>query len=397
MRKTLQPLTSGSSPLAWLLLGAALLAPNPATSAKSATPAKAINGSAGSPLHAQAVAELQEPWALSFIDEQQLLVSSKPGQLWLVNTNGQARVVEGMPTVFVGGQGGMGDVVPHPNFANNRLVYLSYVSSTDGGRTRFATVARATLDTAALPLRLSNLQTIWQQIPALSGKGHFSHRLAFAPTNSAYAGQLFISSGDRQEMEPAQEWTGNLGKIVRLNDDGSVPADNPFQDKGKLATTVWTTGHRNVLGLAFNNQGELWAHEMGPRNGDELNRITPGRNYGWPLVSEGRHYSGFGIPSHGTRPEFQAPALFWDPTIAPSGLAFYKGTQFAQWQDHAFIGGLRSQALIRVSFKNGQAAEAERFSWNRRVRDVEVSADGAIWVIEDGATGRLMRLSKPAN
>lgn len=395
MHHTPTPPALGSRHPARLLLGAALLA-STAAIATPATSVKTVIGSAGSQLHAQTVAELQDPWALSFINAHQLLVSTKSGQLWLMNTAGKASLVEGVPTVFVGGQGGMGDVVPHPNFANNQLVYLSYVSSTDGGRTRFATVARATLDTRITPLRLNNLQTIWQQTPALSGKGHFSHRLAFAPSNSAYAGQLFISSGDRQEMTPAQEWTGNLGKIVRLNDDGTVPADNPFQDKGKLATTVWTTGHRNVLGLAFNNQGELWAHEMGPRNGDELNRITPGGNYGWPLVSEGRHYSGFAIPRHSTRPEFQAPALSWDPTIAPAGLVFYKGAQFAQWQDHALIGGLRSQALIRVSFSNGQAAEVERFSWNKRVRDVEVSADGSIWVVEDGSDGRLLRLYKPA-
>ena len=148
-----------------------------------------------------------------------------------------------------------------------------------------------------------------------------------------------------------------------------------------------------MLGVAFNNKGELWAHEMGPRNGDELNRISGGRNYGWPLVSEGRHYSGIGIPSHSSRPDFQAPELFWDPSIAPSGLAFYRGTAFPQWQGHAFIGGLRSQALIRVSFENGQAAEAERFSWDRRIRDVEVGPDGAIWVIEDGSAGRLLRLT----
>lgn len=394
--QTPTPLGTRSSPPRGLLHLAVVLA-STTTIATSANANNIIVGSSGSQLRAQVVAQLQDPWALSFINAQQLLVSTKSGQLWLANTTGQARLVEGVPTVFVGGQGGMGDVVPHPNFANNQLVYLSYVNSTDGGQTRFATVARARLDIKALPLRLTHLQTIWQQTPAHSGKGHFSHRLAFAPANSAYAGQLFISSGDRQEMEPAQAWSGNLGKIVRLNADGSVPADNPFQGKGQLAATVWTTGHRNVLGLAFNNQGELWAHEMGPRNGDELNRIKPGRNYGWPLVSEGRHYSGWAIPSHSTRPEFQAPALFWDPTIAPSGLAFYNGKQFAQWQDHAFIGGLRSQALIRVSFNNGQAAEAERFSWQRRVRDVEVSPDGAIWVLEDGPSGRLLRLSKPAS
>jgi glucose/arabinose dehydrogenase len=186
-----------------------------------------------------------------------------------------------------------------------------------------------------------------------------------------------------------------LGKIIRLYDDGSIPKDNPFQTDGALARTFWSIGHRNALGLAFDAGGQLWAHEMGPRDGDELNMIHKGANYGWPVVSEGEHYDGTHIPSHPTRPDMTPPAAFWVPTIAPSGLIFYHGDMFPEWQGHAFIGGLKSRALIRLEFKNSQPVEAERFRWSKRVREVDQSPDGAIWVLEDGADGRLIQFTRP--
>jgi glucose/arabinose dehydrogenase len=361
-----------------------------------ATAVDLVVGNAGGRLQGHVVADFPDPWALSFLDDVQLLVTTQSGKLWLLTTTGDKALVQGVPTVFAGGQGGLGDVVPHPQFSNNRLVYFSYVNSTDGGKTRFATVARATL-VSSNPPTLTKLETIWRQFPAHAGMGHFSHRIAFGPTHSPHAGKLFISSGDRQALSPAQSWDMNLGKIVRLNDDGSVPRDNPFQNNGALAQSFWTMGHRNVLGLAFDANGQLWSHEMGPRHGDELNIVMPGNNYGWPLVSEGRHYSGIPIPSHSTRADFKAPELYWVPTVAPSGLAFVAGSEFPQWTGHALIGGLRSQALIRIAFTNGKAYEAERFGWTQRVRDVELAADGTIWVLEDPPLGRLIRFSKPLN
>ncbi len=184
-----------------------------------------------------------------------------------------------------------------------------------------------------------------------------------------------------------------LGKIIRLNDDGSVPKDNPFQDKGALAKSFWSTGHRNLLGIAFDGEGRLWAHEMGPRHGDELNLIHPGRNYGWPIVSDGDNYDGSRIPDHATRPEFEAPKASWVPSIAPSGLVIYDGDVFANWQGNALIGGLVSRALIRVALTGPNAQEAERFRWGKRVREVEQGPAGHIWVLEDGDNGRLLKLS----
>ena len=353
-----------------------------------------VTGSAGSRLEGKVVSEFDNPWAMSFIDRKKLLVTTKSGKLWLVNTSGKQSLVSGVPKVFSGGQGGLGDVVTHPNFAQNKLVYISYINSDNAGKTRYASVIRGTLERSDEP-HLNNIETIWSQVPARSGKGHFSHRIAFGLDGTQHAGKIFITSGDRQEQSPAQQWDMALGKIVRLNEDGTIPMDNPFQDKGDLAKTFWTVGHRNALGIAFANNGELWAHEMGPKNGDEFNLIVAGKNYGWPIVSEGNHYSGTEIPIHETRPEFVAPKLYWVPTVAPSGLIFYEGDEFSEWNGDAFIGGLKSKALVRIGFNNEKPFEAERFNWSQRVREVEIGHDGSIWVLEDGPSGRLIKFTKP--
>ena len=352
-----------------------------------------VTGSAGSRLEGKVISEFGSPWAMSFINSKNLLITTKNGELWLVNTSGEQSLVSGVPKVFAGGQGGLGDIVPHPKFLQNNLVYISYINSENAGKTRYASVIRASLVRSDRP-HLKNVEPIWNQIPARSGKGHFSHRITFGLDGTQHKDKVFITSGDRQEQTPAQEWDMALGKIIRLNDDGTVPTDNPFQDKGSLAKTFWTVGHRNALGLAFAKNGELWAHEMGPRHGDELNLIVAGRNYGWPIVSEGNHYSGVKIPIHETRPEFMAPKLYWVPTVAPSGLIFYEGDEFPEWKGNAFIGGLKSKALIRIGFNNGEPFEAERFSWSKRVREVETGPDGAIWVLEDGPSGRLIKFTK---
>ena len=353
-----------------------------------------VTGSAGSRLEGKVVSEFGSPWAMSFIDSKNLLVTTKAGELWLINTSGEKSLVSGVPKVFAGGQGGLGDIVTHPNFLQNNLIYISFINSDNAGKTRYASVIRASLERSDRP-HLKNLELIWDQLPARSGKGHFSHRIAFGLDGTQHAGKVFITSGDRQEQTPAQDWNMALGKIIRLNDDGTVPTDNPFQDKGNLAKTFWTVGHRNALGLAFAKNGELWAHEMGPRHGDELNLIVGGKNYGWPIVSEGNHYSGLKIPIHETRPEFMVPKLYWVPTVAPSGLIFYQGDEFSEWKGNAFIGGLKSKALVRIGFNNGKPFEAERFSWSKRVREVEMDHDGAIWVLEDGPSGRLIKFTKP--
>ena len=353
-----------------------------------------VTGSAGSRLEGEVVSKFNKPWAMSFINNDTLLITTKGGKLWLVNRRGEQSLVSEVPKVFEGGQGGLGDVVLHPNYKSNKLVYISYIDSDDEGKTRYATVIRGTLEKSDKP-QLKNIEIIWKQTPARSGKGHFSHRIVFGLDGTKHARKIFITSGDRQEQTPAQAWDMALGKIIRLNDDGTIPTDNPFQDKGDLAKTFWTTGHRNALGMAFAKNGQLWSHEMGPRHGDELNLIVAGENYGWPIVSEGNHYSGAKIPTHDTRPEFMMPKLYWVPTVAPSGLIFYEGEEFSEWKGNAFIGGLKSRALVRIGFNNGKPFEAERFGWSKRVREVEIDDDGAIWVLEDGSSGRLIKFTKP--
>ena len=353
-----------------------------------------VTGSAGGRLEGKVVSQFNSPWAMSLINSDNLLVTTKSGKIWLINTGGEQSLVSGVPNVFAGGQGGLGDVVLHPNYKKNKLVYVSYINSDDAGRTRYASVIRGTLKNLDKP-QLTNIETIWTQTPAQSGKGHFSHRIAFGLDGTQHAGKMFITSGDRQEQTPAQKWDMALGKIIRLNEDGTIPTDNPFQDKGDLAKTFWTVGHRNALGIAFAKDGQLWAHEMGPRHGDELNLIVAGENYGWPIVSEGNHYGGTRIPAHETRPEFMNPKLYWVPTVAPSGLIFYEGDEFSEWNGNAFIGGLKSKALVRIGFNNGEPLEAERFSWSKRVREVEMGHDGAIWVLEDGSSGGLIKFTKP--
>ncbi|RZA36597.1 MAG: PQQ-dependent sugar dehydrogenase [Lysobacteraceae bacterium] len=335
------------------------------------------------------VARFNQPWAMTFLPDGRLLVTEKPGQMRLVDVaNGQVGEVLGVPAVAYGGQGGLGDVVLHPQFASNRQVYLSYAETGSGGRG--AVVARATLNLVAGSNTgsLSGLQVIWRQVPKVGGEGHYSHRIAFDRE-----GKLFISSGDRQQFTPAQDMTSNLGKILRLNDDGSIPADNPFRAQGGVAAQVWTLGHRNVLGLAFNAQGQLWEHEMGPAGGDELNLIERGTNYGWPVVSNGDNYDGSVIPDHATRPEFNAPEAWWTPVIAPAGFVIYSGGMFPYFHGDGFIGGLASQALVRIEFDGPLGREAARYPMGQRIREVEQGPDGALWLLEDGANARLLKLT----
>ncbi|MEM1318113.1 MAG: PQQ-dependent sugar dehydrogenase, partial [Pseudomonadota bacterium] len=310
-------------------------------------------------------------------------------------SDGSTTEVTGLPKATVGGQGGMGDVVLHPDFAENSMIYLSFVESLNGGATRGAVVVRGKLVMEeGKPPAFTEMEPVWTQQPKLPGRGHFSHRIAFGPEGSPHEGMMFITSGDRQKQTPSQDWDKALGKVIRLNDDGSVPADNPWQEKGELAKTFWSTGHRNPLGIDFDASGRLWTNEMGPKHGDELNLIEAGSNYGWPVVSYGDNYNGVPIPDHDTRPEFNAPEAYWVPSIAPSGLVMYDGEIFADWKGDALIGGLVSQALIRVDVQeDGTAAEAERYAWNKRIREVEQGPDGAIWVLEDRDGGRLVKLT----
>lgn len=354
----------------------------------SVASAKQIIGSEGSTLWSKKYAEFNEPWAMTFLPKGDMLVTEKSGTLLLITADGTSKVpVKGIPKVAYGGQGGLGDVILHPQFSSNKLVYFSYAEQDRLGK-KGAVVARAQLSLDFDDPRLHNIEIIWRQRPKVKGSGHYSHRLAF---NSE--GKLFITSGERQKQKPAQDGSQNLGKVLRLNADGSVPVDNPFQDKGKLAKTFWSLGHRNLLGIAFDQTGRLWTHEMGPRHGDEFNLTVAGDNYGWPVVSWGNHYSGLDIADHDTRPEFHPPEVYWVPTIAPSGLIIYNGTMFKNWYGNAIIGGLASKSLIRVKISGDTAREIERFAMGKRIREVEQGPDGAIWVLEDKQGGRLLKLT----
>lgn len=336
------------------------------------------------------MAKFDKPWAMTFLPDGRLLVTEKEGELKVHAIGGKTGNVTGVPKVAYGGQGGFGDVVLHPKFESNQLVYLSYAEPGEGD-TRGAAVARAKLTLNEQGGgALSNLQVIWRQTPKVTGKGHYGHRIAFGPD-----GYLWITSGERQKFDPAQDMRANLGKVVRLNDDGSLPPDNPFAQQGGVAAQIWTLGHRNPLGIVFDAQGRLWAHEMGPAGGDELNLIERGANYGYPLVSNGDHYDGRPIPDHSTTTRFEPPVITWNPVISPAGFIIYQGDLFPGWKGSGFIGGLSSRALIRVSFDGTSAREAERFDMNARIREVEEGPDGAIWLLEDGRGGRLLKLTPP--
>ena len=350
-----------------------------------------LAANAAPPFVSTPIAQFDEPWAMTFLPDGRLLVTEKRGALKVHTFGGATGTITGVPQVAYGGQGGFGDVVLHPKFAQNNLVYLSYAESGDGN-SRGAALARATL---VLDKNgggaLDNLQVIWRQQPKVSGSGHYGHRMAFDAQ-----GYLWISSGERQKFDPSQDMQANLGKILRLNDDGSVPSDNPFFDKGGVTSQVWSLGHRNPLGLAFDANGQLWNVEMGPRGGDELNRVKRGGNFGWPVVSNGSHYDGRDIPDHAARSDFDAPAVFWNPSISPSSLMFYSGSEFPAWRGNAFIGGLSSQSLLRIEFDGARAHEADRFAMGRRIREVEQGPDGAIYLLEDGqgsSGGRLLKLT----
>jgi glucose/arabinose dehydrogenase len=325
--------------------------------AQAKTTDNIIYGNAGSKLIYESFGKFNEPWAMTFLPNGELLVTEKRGTLFKVNLNKLSRVsIKNIPKVAYGGQGGLGDIILHPKFNENQIVYISYAKKDSFGN-KGAVVAMARFTGS----KLENLKIIWRQKPKVSGSGHYSHRLAISPD-----GYLFIASGERQKQKPAQSFSNNLGKIIRLNLDGSIPRDNPFKDKGKIAKSFWTMGHRNILGIAFDSKKRLWTHEMGPRHGDEFNLIIKGDNYGWPIVSWGDQYSGIPIPDHDTRPEFHTPEVYWVPTIAPSGMIIYNGSMFPKWKDNALIGGLRSRSLIRVKIKGVKAWEAERFSMEKK-------------------------------
>ncbi len=316
-------------------------------------------------------------------------------------TNNRAIFVTGVPKVDYGGQGGLGDIAFLPGEAATtltpRTIYLTWAEAGDPGSgsgagtdTRGAVLGRGRMvceDHQTCDIR--DLNVIWRQSPKTTGRGHYAHRIAFSPDGK----YLFLASGDRQKMAPAQEMSGNLGKVLRLLPDGTSAPGNPFAAKGGTAAQVWTLGHRNILGIKFDAQGRLWEVEHGPAGGDELNLVEPGRNYGWPVVSEGDHYGGGKIPPHSSRPDLAAPAISWTPVIGPGDFIFYRGDKFPAWRGQAIVAGLVSQGLVRVTIDGTKAREVARYPLGQRIRGIAEGPDGTIWLIEDDPGGRLLKVT----
>ncbi len=365
------------------------------------------------------VTTLSLPWKIAFLPDGRMLITEKVGSLQLVTEQGAKTPVANVPAVHWEGQGGLLGVYLSPRYAQDHSVYLTYSEPGDGGSS--LALARAELKIDAAAASLEGLKVIWRDGARGEG-GQFGAEVAFSPDGKF----LFLSSGDRQRMTPAQDPNQPLGKILRLTLDGKPAPGNPMAgktgaptvpvidppddtEKAKTAPVVrtytfpgpnltpaetWSTGHRTPYGLAFAPDGRLWEVEHGPRGGDELNLIQPGKNYGWPLVSYGHNYNGVPVPSPDTRPDLTKPVIYWVPVIAPGNLMFYKGAMFPQWNGSGFISGLSSQALLRITFDDkGGAKVADRWDVGHRIRDVEVAPDGALWMIEDAKPGALFRLT----
>ncbi|WP_267396124.1 MULTISPECIES: PQQ-dependent sugar dehydrogenase [unclassified Sphingomonas] len=331
------------------------------------------------------VATFDNPWAMVFLPDGRLLVTEKSGQLQLVTQAGGKTPVANVPQVTFQGQLGLQDVALDPAFAANARVWITYAEPATGGQQ--LAVARATLNLDAAP-RLSDVTVIWRATPATTG-GQLGGRLAFAPDGRT----LFVSTGERQQGTPAQDLSGTLGKIVRINLDGTPAAGNPFAATAGARPEIWTLGHRNPYGLVFASDGRLFESEMGPMGGDEFNLIDAGRNYGWPRVSEGDNYDGTPIPRHATNPAYTPPLVSWTPVIAPGGMIQYHGSAFVGWTGDFILAGLVQQGIVRVRVTGNQASEVARISLGSRTREVEEGPSGSLWVLRDGANAALVELT----
>ena len=329
---------------------------------------------------------LDHPWGIAYLPDGRALVTERAGRLRLLGVDNKlSEPLAGVPAVQARGQGGLLDVALDPDFSTNRVIYFSYAEAGDGGAS--TALARAELGQG----KLDNVTVIFRQQPKVSGNGHFGGRIVFSRQ-----GHLFLTTGDRQKLDPAQDLMSHLGKVIRLNRDGSVPADNPFVGRTDAKPEIWSYGHRNIQGAAIEPRtGDLYTLEFGPAGGDELNRPEPGKNYGWPLVSWGKHYSGQDIPDPPTRPDFADAVKYWVPAISPSGMIFYTGAKFPQWKDNLLIAGLGAAAIVRLKLEEGKVVDEERIELGARIRDVDQAPDGSIIALTDDDNGSILRL-RPA-
>ncbi len=356
--------------------------------------ARSFETSAGTVDVTRVAGPFQNPWSVAFLSGSdgwtgEMLVTERPGFLYLVDASGSSEPVRGVPVVAERGQGGLLDVVAARDFATSGTVFLSYSEPADGGAR--TAVARARFDRDALTLR--DLEVIWRMSTVVSGGRHFGSRIVEAPD-----GTLFITTGDRGERPMAQDLSTHMGKVIRINPDGSVPAGNPFVDQSGAQPEIWSYGHRNPQGAGLDADGTLWTVEHGARGGDEINRPEPGKNYGWPIIAYGTHYSFLPIGEGTEKAGMEQPLHYWDPSIAPSGLTVYDGDLFPVWRGDLLVGALKFQLISRLDIKNGAIVGEEQLFRGKfgRVRDVRTGPDGAIWFLTDEAEGALYRIA-PAN
>ena len=329
---------------------------------------------------------LEHPWSLAFLPNGDILVSERPGRLRIIRDGALLdSPVIGLPQIRARGQGGLLDLLPHPDFARNRILYFSY--SANHGNAVTTHVARARLEDNTL----KNVEVLFRAQPASAGRVHFGSRLCFDRH-----GHLYISVGDRGQMQRAQMLGDHAGKILRIHEDGRIPSDNPFVGQENARAEIYSYGHRNPQGMAMHPQtGEIWTHEHGPKGGDEINIIRPGVNFGWPVVTLGIDYTGFTI-GDGLKhaPGMVDPVHHWTPSIAPSGMAFYTGDAFAAWKGNLFVGALSHRHLLRLELSGQSVVQEERLleSLGLRIRDVRVGPEGSLWLLTDHDPGQVLRL-----
>ena len=329
---------------------------------------------------------LEHPWGLAILPDGRMLVTERPGRLRMVSRGGELSApLGGVPTVFAEGQGGLLDVALDPAFATNHVIYLSYAEP--DGSAAGTSVARGVLGDAGL----TDVKVIYRQQPKVVSGNHFGSRIVFAKD-----GSMFITQGERFSFrDQAQDLTSDLGKVVHINTDGSVPASNPFVGREDARPEIWSYGHRNVQAAAVDPvTGQLWTVEHGAAGGDELNHPEAGKNYGWPVITYGRDYNGSRIGIGAVKEGMEQPVYYWDPVIAPSGMTFYTGTAFPAWRNNILVGGLASNALVRLVLENGRVVHEERYlgELHARIRDVQVGPDGQLYVITDAVDGQLLRV-----
>lgn len=357
-------------------------------SAQGPAPRSSTPNSTPGMVRAETVARgLEHPWGLAFLPDGRMLVTERPGRLRIVDLNGTLSApLGGVPAVFSRGQGGLLDVTLDPRFAENRMVYLSFSEAGDGGTVGTA-VARGRLEEG----RLDNVEVIYRQRPKLQGAGHFGSRIVFGRD-----GTIFITQGDRQAYrDSAQSLTAGMGKVMRINPDGSVPKDNPFVGRAGVLPEIWSYGHRNVQGAALDPEtGQLWTAEHGAAGGDELNHPQAGKNYGWPVITYGRDYSGVRIGEGTEKAGMEQPVYYWDPVIAASGMVFYRGDSLPGWKGSLFVGSMTPGALVRLVLERGMVTKEERYlgELRERFRDIQEGPDGFLYAVTDSPNGRVLRI-----